>query len=113
MSIESDLNFSGVYLICFDRPYKHARHYLGWAKNIDERVREHKNGTGARLLAVIREAGIGWRVVRVWKEADRAVESRFKHSHDRVSLCPICGEERRQKKLRQRNESRRRKVNGL
>lgn len=108
--MSDDLNCSGVYLICFDRPYKHARHYLGWAKNIRQRISEHRNGTGGRLLAVINEAGIEWKVVRVWKDADRSVESRFKHSHDRVSLCPVCGEERRQKKLRQRNESRRRRI---
>lgn len=97
---------SGVYLICFDRPYKHARHYLGWAKNIAQRVREHQNGTGARLLAVLREAEIGWQVVRVWPGETRTLEARFKATHDRVSLCPICGEERRRKKLRQRQEQR-------
>jgi predicted GIY-YIG superfamily endonuclease len=105
--VSLDLDSSGVYLICFDRAYKHARHYLGWAKNIKQRISEHRNGQGARLLAVINEVGIEWEVVRVRKDADRSVESRFKHSHDRVSLCPICGEERRQKKLRQRRESRR------
>ena len=63
-------------------------------------------GTGARLLSVIRDAGIEWKVVRVWNGADRTVESRLKHTHDRVVLCPVCGEERRKVKLKQRQEQR-------
>ncbi len=107
---DSDLNLdcSGVYLICFDKPFKHACHYLGWAKNIGQRIREHRNGRGARLLAVLKEMEIGWQVVRVWPGETRALEARFKATHDRVSLCPICGETRRQKKLEQRRNQRRR-----
>ena len=106
--INSDLDCSGVYLICFDQPFKHARHYLGWAKNIGQRLKEHRNGHGARLLAVVREAEIEWRVIRVWPGETRALEARFKASHDRVSLCPICGKARRQEKLEQRREQKKR-----
>jgi predicted GIY-YIG superfamily endonuclease len=30
-----------VYLIHFDRPYKHSRHYLGYATDVDERLERH------------------------------------------------------------------------
>jgi hypothetical protein len=30
-----------VYLLHFDRPYRHARHYLGWAEDLDNRLAEH------------------------------------------------------------------------
>jgi site-specific DNA-cytosine methylase len=30
-----------VYLLHFDRPYKHARHYLGWAESLDARLAVH------------------------------------------------------------------------
>ena len=46
-----------VYLLHFDQPYKHARHYVGWtARNVKRRLAEHEAGRGARLLAVVREA---------------------------------------------------------
>jgi predicted GIY-YIG superfamily endonuclease len=56
-----------VYLICFDRNYKHARHYLGWTTDLHLRLENHARGVGARLMEVITAAGITWRVSRVWQ----------------------------------------------
>jgi len=88
-----------VYLIHFDTPYKHARHYLGSTTNLKGRLEQHARGNGARLMRVIIEAGITWRLARVWKfdgiwEA-RKFESHLKRHHKNVArtLCPICQEE--------------------
>jgi predicted GIY-YIG superfamily endonuclease len=36
-----------VYLLHFDQPYKHARHYVGWtARNVKRRLAEHEAGRG-------------------------------------------------------------------
>jgi hypothetical protein len=45
-----------VYLIHFDEPYKHARHYVGSAVSLDARLEEHRRGSGSRLMAVIAAA---------------------------------------------------------
>jgi hypothetical protein len=37
-----------VYLLHFDRPCRHARHYVGWALNVKRRLAEHEAGRGAR-----------------------------------------------------------------
>ncbi|MBO0885357.1 MAG: hypothetical protein J2P17_34495, partial [Mycobacterium sp.] len=55
-----------VYLLHFDRPYKHARHYLGWARDLETRLTAHQTGHGARLLEVIQQAGISWTLARTW-----------------------------------------------
>jgi len=55
-----------VYLLHFDRPYRHARHYLGWATDPDARLTRHAAGEGARLLEVVHAAGIGWTLARTW-----------------------------------------------
>jgi hypothetical protein len=55
-----------IYLLHLDRPYKHARHYLGWASNLEARLAPHADGTGANLLRVAKEAGIGWTLARTW-----------------------------------------------
>ena len=81
---------AGVYLIHFDTPYKHARHYLGWAGDIGKRIARHQRGDGARLLEVVRAAGISWQLVRTWPDATRDVEKRLKGQHSGVRLCPIC-----------------------
>ena len=79
-----------VYLIHFDRPLHHARHYLGYCADgtLEVRLIRHRAGRGARLLAVLRELNIGWRVVRVF-EGDRRFERRLK-ARGSPRLCPVC-----------------------
>lgn len=49
-----------IYLIHFEKPYKHARHYLGYTNDLEKRLARHRNGNGARLIDVINNAGIKW-----------------------------------------------------
>ena len=85
---------SGVYLIHFSEPIAHARHYLGSAKSLNRRLKQHWKGAGARLMGVVRDRGIGWSVARVWPARDarsaRLIERRLKRQHGSVKLCPIC-----------------------
>jgi hypothetical protein len=48
-----------IYMLHFHRPYKHAMHYVGWTEDLLDRLDRHAKGTGARLIAVIWDAGIG------------------------------------------------------
>lgn len=78
-----------VYLIHFDTPYKHARHYLGFATDLRVRLDSHYLGVGARLMQVVGQAGIKWHVVRTWK-GDRGLERQLKNQKNSPRLCPIC-----------------------
>ena len=79
-----------VYLLHFDQPYKHARHYVGWARNVRRRLAEHAAGRGARLLAVVRDAGIGWQLARMWP-GGRDRERQIKRQGGHARKCPLCG----------------------
>lgn len=83
-----------VYLIHFSEPYKHARHYLGSAGNLQARLDAHRAGSGARLMEVITDAGISWHVSRIWEcptvEEARTLEAHYKRQRDGVRLCPEC-----------------------
>ena len=79
-----------VYLLHFDQPYKHARHYVGWATNVKRRLAEHQAGRGARLLAVVHAAGIGWQLARMWP-GSRARERQIKRQGGHARHCPLCG----------------------
>jgi predicted GIY-YIG superfamily endonuclease len=79
----------GCYLIHFHEPFSHAKHYLGWASDIDERIARHAHGNGSNLMHHVNLAGIGWAVVRVWPHASRNDERRMK-AHSSTRLCPIC-----------------------
>jgi predicted GIY-YIG superfamily endonuclease len=78
-----------VYLIHFNRAYKHARHYLGYSENLDKRITDHLCGMGARLMEVVTEAKIEWKVSRTWP-GDRRPERHLKNRKDSPRICPIC-----------------------
>jgi hypothetical protein len=82
-----------VYLLHFDRPYKHARHYIGWAaspRSLKARLAQHGTSEGARLLAVARAAGITWQLARLWP-GSRARERQIKRQGGASRCCPLCG----------------------
>jgi predicted GIY-YIG superfamily endonuclease len=79
-----------VYLLHFDRPYRHAAHYTGWTTNLLDRLDEHETGRGARLLAVIRYAGIGFTLARTW-QGTRTRERALKRQGGASRRCPLCG----------------------
>jgi predicted GIY-YIG superfamily endonuclease len=78
----------GVYLLHFSKPYQHARHYLGWARDIAARVEEHQAGRGARLTAVAVAAGIELKLSRTWR-GDRGRERQLKQ-RGKTRCCPAC-----------------------
>lgn len=80
-----------VYLIHFEEPYKHARHYIGFTEsNLEQRIDSHRKGTGSNLMKVVTNAGINWEVVRVWEDGDRNFERRLKNASHSSRHCPIC-----------------------
>lgn len=79
-----------VYLIHFDTPHEHARHYLGWSENLPARLTAHANGRGSKLMAEIGRQGIGWRVSRTWPNETRHFERRLKRRKNSPRLCPAC-----------------------
>lgn len=80
-----------IYLIHFDRPLAHAKHYMGSTTNLEERLECHRSGNGksARLMQVIHELKIPWRLARTWP-GGRTKERRLKRLKNAPRLCPIC-----------------------
>jgi predicted GIY-YIG superfamily endonuclease len=81
--------FGTVYLIHFDRPYRHAGHYTGWAANLDGRFWHHQHGSGARLTQVAVQAGIILEIVRTMP-GTREDERRIKKAGGQRRYCPAC-----------------------
>jgi predicted GIY-YIG superfamily endonuclease len=91
-----------VYLFHFDQRYEHAGHYTGWAEDLDHRVAEHLAGRGARLIEVITQAGIGFRLARTWPGVTRARERQLKRQGGASRYCPICQADRKARGLSRR-----------
>lgn len=81
-----------IYLLHFDTPYKHARHYIGYTNRdgYEARLAEHKSGHGARILQIVAAAGIGWTVARTWADGTRKQERKLKNRHGAARFCPLC-----------------------
>src|SRR5262249_51267783 len=82
-----------VYLIHFSEAYRHAKHYMGFTDDLDGRLERHASGQGARLLAVLKSAGISWRCVRTWP-GSRKLERQLKNRKETPRLCPVCAGEK-------------------
>jgi predicted GIY-YIG superfamily endonuclease len=80
-----------IYLIHFETKLHHAQHYLGFCEdgNLEARLARHISGHGSKLMRAVMEAGIRWRVSRVWA-GDRHLERHLKRKKSSRSLCPCC-----------------------
>jgi predicted GIY-YIG superfamily endonuclease len=89
-----------VYTLHFDPPYpadapegaQQAKHYTGWATDLETRLADHNAGYGARLTQVQLAAGGTWRVAKVEPgTVDRETQLKERGATRR---CPVCITER-------------------
>lgn len=86
-----------VYLLHFIDPatgqsarYQHAGHYRGTTDDLPKRLQAHRAGTGARLMQVIKEAGLSFVLARTWP-GGRDRERQLKREGGASRMCPECG----------------------
>lgn len=82
-----------VYIIHLEANLSHARHYVGFANHAQQRrklVAHHRNGSGARILAVCNERGIAYRIARTWDGEGRTFERKLKRCKNTARYCPLC-----------------------
>lgn len=79
-----------VYLLHFTPAYRHARHYLGWALDVEARLEQHRRGAGSPLVAAAVAAGSTVEVARTWPDVDRHFERHLKNRREAPRLCPLC-----------------------
>lgn len=84
---------SNVYLIHFESPLCHARHYIGATDDVEARLERHRKGQGANILRVCNEKGIAYKIARVWKSKPIGFERLLKNRKEAPCLCPICNPE--------------------
>lgn len=97
-----------VYLLHFNEPHprgKHPRHYLGWARNVANRTRDHAlRRSHARLVEVMIDLGLYFDValeIKSMRVRDRTtgkcitirgrrLERHLKRRGHYRDLCPMC-----------------------
>jgi predicted GIY-YIG superfamily endonuclease len=91
--VATDARVGTIYLIHFERPYRHVRHYIGWTMDLQARVARHHRGDGSKLMRAVSAAGIGWQVVATW-EGTRRDERRLKARKRAPDICTACRAEK-------------------
>ena len=86
-----EMGHSGiVYLLHFERCYRHARHYIGFTQNLEQRLAQHRAGRGSPLVAGAIAEGIDLQPAAIW-EGNRHDERRLhRQKNTRARLCPLC-----------------------
>ncbi len=82
-----------IYLLHFETPFKHARHYIGFVESpeaLQSRMDKHKGGSGSKLMRAVSKAGIVFSIARLWPGGDRNFERKLKRRKETPMLCPIC-----------------------
>lgn len=83
-----------LYLLHFDRPYRHARHYLGFTARgaLCSRIAEHAAGGShaSPLVSAALRAGCIVSIARVWPSGTRRDERRLKVQGGLGRICPTC-----------------------
>lgn len=83
-----------VYLLHFDRPFGHARHYIGSTESLEDRFESHVTGAGSTLVKHAVNAGVNVTLAQVWKGVPLTEEYRLKNRGGAGRWCPICKQER-------------------
>lgn len=78
-----------VYVLHFEPAYRHARHYVGWAVNVDARVAEHLAGVGSPLVRAAVAAGVRVQLAATMP-GSRFLERRLKRWKKTGQFCPVC-----------------------
>jgi predicted GIY-YIG superfamily endonuclease len=78
-----------VYVLHFEPAYGHARHYIGWTRDLKTRMAEHRAGTGSPLIRAALAAGVRVDVVATMP-GSRYLERRLKRWHKTGQFCPVC-----------------------
>ncbi|WP_298981528.1 hypothetical protein [uncultured Roseibium sp.] len=84
-----------VYVLHFSKPYKHARHYIGYTPDASaaRRVQEHISGSvkGNPLVKAAIDNGATVTLAHEFPGASREFERWLKDRRDVGSWCHCCG----------------------
>ena len=93
--MEQNEEFKGyVYLIRFEEKLSNlVQYYLGWTIGDPlERLKTHRSGRGAKILAACNENEIKYSIVRVWENESGDFERKLKNCKNHKRFCPVVNE---------------------
>jgi len=86
---QADRHPGFVYVIHARRRLHHAHHYVGFTRNLPQRLTQHLTGQGAHLTNAFNYYGIRYDVVHVMP-GGYDLEAYVKSWHHARQFCPVC-----------------------
>lgn len=85
-----------------------AQHYMGFADNVETRIKRHLAGNGSHFMARVAQLGVKWRAF-VLEEGPDVMPRRekwYKKQHNGPRFCPLCSSRKyiREVALEEKNE---------
>lgn len=89
-----------IYLLHFDVPHHHARHYMGATFDLEARLTAHRQGRGSRLTRALCKGNATWKLGGLWEWTESIdqislwrLEKNFKSRHQGPAFCSICNDD--------------------
>lgn len=84
---------SYIYVLHFDTPLSHARHYIGCTESLRQRLTAHAIGAGSRICRELIERGVTFRLGGLYTCSHRrmrTLERTLKNQHNSDRYCQLC-----------------------
>ena len=78
-----------VYILYLEPGFRHARHYIGWALDVDARLAEQLAGADSPLIRAAVVAGVRVELAATIP-GSRHLKRRLKRWHKTGQFCPLC-----------------------
>jgi len=79
-----------VYILHLDSKLNgHAQHYIGFTRQLENRLFHHRKGSGAKFTKAANEAGIQYSIAADWP-GTRNLERAMKNNRNHKQFCHIC-----------------------
>jgi len=79
-----------VYVLHFNPPYRHAKHYIGYTKIGLRRIERHMAGNGSPLVRAAIQFGCEVKVAHYFRKGTRDLERKLKNRKDTPRWCCEC-----------------------
>lgn len=102
-----------LYIIHFEKPYYHAKHYIGiTGQSLQTRLKKHRKRDGSCLTRAVVKADIKLQSIHLLGEffnADlaRQAEIKLKNRKESAKFCPRCKEQYREDRNEKQRQRRR------
>jgi predicted GIY-YIG superfamily endonuclease len=81
-----------VYILHFSKNLAHAKHYIGFTTDLNQRIKDHHagNSNSAKIMQAVKQNSITFIIGNIFKNKTRSFERNLKNQKHSNRYCAIC-----------------------